>query len=230
MKAKHVMTTPVVTIELGASVSEVAALLIERRISGVPVISNGEVVGMVSEGDLLRRHEIGTDRFDNPWWARLFDGDRATAQYVRSHATRAADIMTRPVISVTEDTPIADVVSLLESHRIRRVPVLRDRQLAGIVSRANLVQTLALTARRAVAQRAAGDKEIREQLLAELAGQTWWQRYSSTLTVSGGVVHFWGLRESEDEKTAARVAAENIPGVRNVVDHRERYDSLSTML
>jgi len=230
MKAENVMTTPVVIIAPSAPIKEVAALLLARRISGVPVVANGEVVGMVSEGDLLRRYEIGTDRIKKSWWTRLRDGDRSTADYVRSHARSAADIMSRPVVSVVETTPISDIVTLFESRRIRRVPVLRQRQLVGVVSRADLVLALARTARRSVAQKAAGDKTIREQLLDELAGQPWWQRYSSTVTVSQGVVHYWGLLDSEDERKAARVAAENVPGVRRVVDHRQHYNSLSTML
>lgn len=230
MQAKDVMTSPVVTLEPNASVSEIATLLLQRRISGVPVVADGEVVGMISEGDLLRRYEIGTDRFDKPWWNRLFDDGRATGQYVRSHATHAADIMSRPVISVTEATPIPEIVSLFEAHRIRRVPVLRGRELVGMVSRADLVLALAARARHSVAKRAAGDKVIREQLLEELARQPWWQRYSSTVTVSAGVVHYWGLLDSEDEKRAARMAAENIAGVRNVVDHRQHYNRLSSML
>ncbi len=230
MQAKDVMTSPVVTVEPGARVSEIAALLLEKRISGVPVVDGEQVIGMISEGDLLRRHEIGTDRFDAPWWARWFDDRRATIQYVRSHATRAADIMSRPVIAVAETTPIAEIVSLLESRRIRRLPVLSSGKLVGIVSRADLVVALAAKARRSAARKAAGDKVIREQLLEELARQSWWQRYSSTVTVSGGVVHYWGVLDSEDEKRAARVAAENIPGVRNVVDHRQHYDRLSSML
>lgn len=229
MKAENVMTTPVVTVAPSAPVKEVAALLLARHISGVPVVANGEVVGMVSEGDLLRRYEIGTDRIKKSWWTRLRDGDRSTADYVRSHARCAADIMSRPVVSVVETTPIADIVTLFESRRIRRVPVLRQRQLVGVVSRADLVLALARTARRSVAQKAAGDKTIREQLLDELSGQPWWQRYSSTVTVSQGVVHYWGLLDSEDERKAARVAAENVPGVRRVVDHRQHYNSLSTM-
>ncbi len=230
MKAENVMTTPVVTIAPSTPVKEVAALLFARHISGVPVVANGEVVGMVSEGDLLRRYEIGTDRIKTSWWTRLLDGDRSTAEYVRSHARSAADIMTRPVVSVVENTPIAEIVSLFEARRIRRVPVLRQRQLVGVVSRADLVLALARTARRSVAKKAAGDKTIREQLLDELSGQPWWQRYSSTVTVSQGVVHYWGLLDSEDERRAARVAAENVPGVRRVVDHRQHYNNLSTML
>jgi CBS domain-containing protein len=230
MKARDVMTAPVVAVAPGDSIKEVAALLLERRISGVPVVSDAEVVGMVSEGDLLRRYEIGTERTERRWWVRLLQSDRATADYVRSHAVRVADVMTRPVVCVTEDQPIADIVALFEARRIRRVPVLRGRQLVGMVSRADLVMALAARARRAEPRGAADDRWIRDQLIAELARQPWWQHYASTVVVSSGVVHFWGLLDSEDEKKAARVAAENIAGVRKVVDHRRHYNSLASML
>lgn len=230
MRAKDVMTSAVVTVEPGASVPELAELLRDRRISGVPVVSGGKLVGMVSEGDLLRRYEIGTDRFESRWWSRLFASRPGSAEYVRSHASRVTDIMTQPVICVDEDTPVVEIVSLFEAHRIRRVPVTRDEQLVGLVSRADLVLALAAKARRSIAQAAAGDKAIREQLVDELEHQPWWQRYSSMLTVTEGVVHYWGMLDSEDEKRAARVAAENIPGVRNVVDHRQYLNSMNSML
>jgi len=230
MKAEDIMTSPVITAEPDTPVVEIAVLLRNRRISGVPVTARGKVVGIVSEGDLLRRHEIGTDRVDARWWQRLLDGDQAPAAYVRSHARRAVDIMSRPVISVAADTPLAEVVALFEARRIRRVPVLRDEKLIGIVSRADLVQVLAARARRAAARREASDDTIRQRLLSELAGQPWWQRNASNVVVTNGIVHYWGLLDSEEERSAARVAAENVPGVRRVEDHRFRYNSLPSML
>lgn len=227
MKAKDVMTTPVVTIAPSASVRELAELLRDRRISGVPIVSDGAVVGMVSEGDLLHRHEIGTDRSKRSWWERL--RNRTGAEYVRSHARRAADIMSRPVFCVTEDTPIAEIVSLFEKNKIRRVPVIRDRQLVGMVSRADLVSAL-LKARREATPKPVGDAAIHKRLADELDRQPWWRRYSSLATVSEGVVHYWGMLDSDDERQAARVAAENIPGVRDVVDHRKYFNSMNSML
>jgi CBS domain-containing protein len=230
MRAKDVMTRAVVTVAPSASVRELAELLCEHRISGVPVVSDHKVVGMVTEGDLLRRQEIGTERLERSWWTRVFATHRGSADYVRSHARRAADIMSQPVITTAEDTPVAEIVSLFEAHRIRRVPVTRNGKLVGLVSRADLVHALASKARRSTAQVAADDKAIRERLLDELEHQPWWQRYSSMLTVSAGVVHYWGVLDSEDEKRAARVAAENIPGVHEVVDHRQYFNSMNSML
>jgi CBS domain-containing protein len=228
MKAKDIMTTPVVTITPDTTVREIAALLLERRISAVPVIEDGRLVGLVSEGDLLRRHEIGTDR-DRPtgsWWLRLIRGDRSPAEYVKSHAARARDVMTRDVITVDEDTPIAEIAAVLEARRIKRVPVLRGEQPVGVVSRANLIQALAAKTRSAKQPRVKTDAGIRRRLLVELEQQPWWQRSASNVIVTDGIVHYWGLIDSDDDRDAARVAAENVPGVRGVEDHRARYSDL----
>lgn len=232
MKAHDIMTAPVITISPGTPVREIAALLVERRISGVPVVEDGRVVGLVSEGDLFRRHEIGTDRSaaDESWWFRLIKDDPAPSAYVKSHARLAKDIMTRDVISVVEDTPVAEIASLFESRRIKRVPVLRYKKLVGIVSRANLVQALAVKTKSLEAHRARTDNAIRRRLLSEVEHQSWWRRSPSNVIVTDGVVHYWGLLGSEDERQAARVAAENVPGVRKVEDHRMHLAELPSML
>lgn len=232
MNAKDIMTTPVASIGPDTTVREIAALLLERHISAVPVVEDGRVIGMVSEGDLLRRHEIGTDR-DRPtrsWWLSLIDDNPAPAEYVKSHAARARDIMTRQVISVEEDTPITVIANLLETHRIKRVPVLRDERLVGIVSRANLIQALAVSSRSAEELRAPSDDAIRRQLLAELDRQPWWRSTASNVIVTNGVVHYWGILDAQDEREAARIAAENVPGVRSVEDHRMRVADMPSML
>jgi CBS domain-containing protein len=228
MKASDVMTTPVVTISPDTTVREVAALLLDRRISGVPVVDAGRVVGIVSEGDLLRRQEIGTgrERAGGSWWLRLFRDDPSPADYVKSHGGRASDIMTREVITVTEETPIGEIAEIFAARGVKRVPVLRGERLVGIVSRADLVQALAMTPRAAKQPRAQGDHAIRRRLLAELERQGWWRPSGSSVIVTDGVVHYWGLLDSQDEKDAARIAAENVPGVRGVEDHRLRYADL----
>jgi len=226
MRAKDVMTTDVVTITPQTTIAEIAAILIERRFSGLPVVEQGRVVGIVSEGDLLRCHEIGTDRKrPGSWWLRLLRGDPRPADYVKSHAVHAADVMTREVISVSEQEPVAAIAILLGEGRIKRVPVLRDGRLVGIVTRANLVQALASRSGEAAAEGALGDAAIRTRLLEELEPQAWW-RADSNVLVADGVVHFWGVCENDAEKQAARVAAENVPGVRRVEDHRVRYVEL----
>lgn len=230
MKAKDIMTTRVITIAPDTTIREIAALLLERRISGLPVVDRGHVIGIVSEGDLLRRHEIDTDRkrAAGAWWMRLFQGEPGPAEYVKSHAVRAADVMTRNVISVSEDVEITRIVILFGKRRIKRVPVLRGERLVGIVTRANLVQALAANTKGFQGHRALGDVVIRARLLEELGTQTWW-RGTSNVIVTDGIVHYWGVCENEEEKQAARVAAENVPGVRRIDDHRITYAELPSM-
>ncbi len=231
MKVSDIMTSPVVTITLDTPVNEIANLLIEHHISGVPVIENGRVVGLVNEFELLRRHEIGTEASapERSWWTRLIDRDPAPIEYVMSHARHAKDFMTRTVISVTEDTPVQKVASIFAARTVRRVVVLRDQQMVGIVTRANLVQALALNAEASPTARAPSDEAIRLRLLAELEGQPWWRPGLSTAAVRDGVVYYQGLIEDEDECKAARVAAENVPGVRGVEDARTLWVAWQSM-
>jgi CBS domain-containing protein len=228
MNARDIMTPTVFTITPDTTIREIADLLLARRISGVPVLEGERLVGIVSEGDLLRRHEIGTDRRSsgNPWWMRFFLGPLDPAEYVKSHAVRAADVMTTAPITVAEDTPAPRIAALFEKHGIKRVPVMRGQRLVGIVTRANLVQALARTARPESSRRS--DGAIRSKLLEELGLQEWWHASSNAL-VEDGIVHFWGIYESDDARRAARVAAENIPGVRGVVDHRVNGADLPMM-
>ena len=232
MKAKDIMTSPVITVGPATPVNEIAALLYERRISALPVVEGGRMVGIVSEADLLHRHELGTDCIaqSGSWWLRLFSADRSVEDYIKSHARQARDIMTREVVSVAPDTGIAEVASILERHGVRRVPVLQDGRLLGIVSRANLVQALAGTAQGAVRATPPSDRAIRARLLAELQQQSWWRRGTSTVEVSDGQVTYRGTVESADERDAARIAAENIPGVRAVEDFRPEMRDLPSMV
>ena len=233
MKASDIMKSPVITAAPHTPVREIAALLLKHRISAVPIIEEDRLVGLVSEGDLLRRHEIGTDRADRgtPWWLWLLGTDRSIGEYVKSHARYARDVMTREVVSVAPDTPLAEIATLLETHGIKRVPVLRGGRLVGIVSRANLIQALATTPDSTcrTPRRSSGDEAIRMRLMAELERQLWWRRGSSSVIVAEGVVHYWGLISADDETTAARVAAENIAGVRGVEDHRRLMYDIPSM-
>lgn len=223
MKAADVMTTRVISIGLDATVAEIARLLLDNGISAIPVVDkDGRLAGIVSEGDLMRRAETGTERHRS-WWLRAF-GDTATlaADYVKSHALRARDVMSAKVVSATPDTPLGEVADLLEKHRIKRVPILRDGRPVGIVSRSNLLQAFAVARPAEPPPPAAGDdRKIRERLLADLARQPWWAASIFTnIVVSDGVVHVWGMVQSDAERTALRIAAERIPGVRGVEDHR----------
>jgi CBS domain-containing protein len=230
VKAIDVMTSPVISVSPETPVREIAALLFERRISGLPVLENGRLVGMVSEADLLHRHEIGTDCIgrNGSWWLRLFSQDHSIEDYIKSHAAKARDIMSRDVVAVAEGTPLADIATLFETRGFKRVPVLRAGKLVGIVSRANLVQSLAATATEAASEES--DVAIRRRLLDELNGQSWWRDSAANVVVDDGVVHFWGLTYTDEEREAARVAAENVAGVRNVQDHRLAYQQLADWL
>jgi CBS-domain-containing membrane protein len=219
MRAMDVMTSEVITVDENASVTAVAKLLAERGISAVPVVDNeNRVIGMVSEGDLLHRTETGTER--RSWWLEMFASTNQLAgDYIKSHSGSVKDVMTRDVLSVSDTTPVADIAILLETNRIKRVPVLRDGKLVGIVSRANLVRELAMTINKPSSSAEADDRTIRDRLLAELKAQQWAEVSPANVTVKDGVVHLWSSYYSEQEKRALVVAAENIPGVRRVEDH-----------
>lgn len=232
MNASDIMTSPVISVGPRAPVGEIAALLLEKRISAVPVLDEGRLVGMVSEGDLLQRYEIGTEPPERAgsWWLRLFGDDRSAAGYVKSHARRAGDVMARPVVCVAAETPIAEIATLLATRGIKRVPVVRGGALVGIVSRANLVQAIAALPHPEKRIHPSSDDAIRGRLLTQLEQHSWWRPTQSSVLVNQGVVRFWGTVDSEDERDAARVAAESIAGVRRVDDRRRLFPPLPPML
>ena len=218
MKARDVMVSPVVTVKPYSSVKEVAKTLVEKCISAVPVTDDsGKLVGIVSEGDLMHRSEAGTER-QRSWWLRLMAGDdMLAADYIKAHGRKIADIMTRKVITATPDMPLDEIAMLLEMNSIKRVPILRDGQLVGIVSRANLVQAVASAPKGL--EIPLTDSTIRDKLLAHLKAQPWADTELLNVTVSDGVVHLWGITSSDAERKAIRIAAETAPGVRTVNDH-----------
>jgi len=223
MRAIDVMTSEVVTVSDNASVAEVAKLLAERSISAVPVVdAANRVIGMVSEGDLLHRTETGTERRRSWWLDMLASTNQLAGDYIKSHSGLVKDVMTRDVISVSDTTPVADIAIALETNLIKRVPVLRDGKLVGIVSRANLVRALATSSDQPSSDTEIDDLSIRDKLLAELKAQRWAEVSPANVTVKDGVVHLWSSYLSEQEKRALIVAAENTPGVRRVEDHMRR--------
>jgi CBS domain-containing protein len=229
MRAMDVMTTNVITVDPDTPVQAVATLLAERGISGVPVVdSANQLVGILSEGDLLHRVETGTERRPDrrsgrrrSWWLDTIGSDEELARdYVKSHGRTAKDVMTRDVISVSDTTELADIATLLETKRIKRVPVVRDGKLVGIVSRANLVRALATAGSQLTADTATDDRTIRQKLLAELKDQRWVHTWAADIIVRDRVVHIWVSDDRPgDERRALRIAAENIPGVRGVEEH-----------
>ena len=220
MQAKDVMTTKVVTIAEDTEVGAIARVLLEQRISGVPVVDEaGRVLGIVSEGDLMRRPESGTAP-QRSWWLRLVASPEDKAHdYVKTHGMRAADVMTRNVVTVVEDSGVGAIAQLLEERRIKRVPVIRDGKLVGIVSRANLLHGLVAHNKQIGEAPSPDDRSIRDQVIAELKEQGWVTHGSLNVIVSDGVVELWGWVESEEERKAFRIAAETVPGVRAVEDH-----------
>jgi CBS domain-containing protein len=220
MRAADVMTSEVITVDEDASVQDAAKRMAEHGISAVPVIDrNRRVIGMVSEGDLLHRAETGTERRRSWWLDMMSSTNRLASEYAKAHSGKVKDVMTRDVISVTEETPVVDIAILLETNRIKRVPVVRDGRLVGIVSRANLVRALAMTINEPPSGAEADDRVIRDKLLAELKAQRWAEVSPANITVKNGVVHLWSSYYSDQEKRALIIAAESIPGVRRVEDH-----------
>lgn len=221
MQAKDIMTDKVISVSPETEVSEIAKLLIRKRISAVPIVDGDQrILGIVSEGDLIRRTETGTEKQRGSWWLGLFTSPESlSTAYTKAHGRRAADIMTQNVITVTEDTPIADVARTLEEHHVKRVPVVRDGRLVGIVSRANLLHGLAAGVGKSAPSVSASDAEIREQLLGRLRGEPWADLGYANATVENGVVHLWGMAETDEQIKAMEVAARETPGVTSIENH-----------
>ena len=220
MNAADVMTQTVVSVDPDLPLAEVAKLMLGRGISAVCVVGrDGKLVGMVSEGDLVRRAEIETER-KRSWWLRLVAGDDELASdYVKCRGRKARDVMSRALVSVSEETPVADIVVLLEQHRIKRVPVVRDDRAVGIVSRADLLRAFAVQAAREPPDVSTDDRAVRMRLLEELGKQAWWHGRAGEVVVADGIAHLWGMVSSELEMQAMIVAAENTPGVKAVRNH-----------
>ena len=211
MQAADIMTRNVITVSPDSEVREIASLLLEHGISAVPVVDEADkVLGIVSEGDLIRRVE---DDKRKSWWLRLFVVNDP-GEYVKSHGRRAHEIMTPDPLTIAEDTPLAQISRLLEKHHIKRVPVVKAGKLVGIVSRANLLQGFAVAGPEATAS--ADDREIREAILKEIDENTGVLVDRINVIVSQGKVELWGLVESDQERMAVQVAAENAAGVKEV--------------
>jgi CBS domain-containing protein len=218
MKARDVMVAPVITASPNATIKSVAETLLKYQISAVPVVDEkGKLVGIISEGDLLHRAESGTER-RRSWWLRgLIGPDALAAEYVKAHARKAVDVMTREVVTASPETPLHEVAALLEKNSIKRVPIIENGQLVGIVSRANLVQAVASAGKGLDIP--LSDATIRDKLLSHVKAQNWAHSGLLNVTVNDGVVDLWGAVWSNSERKAIRVAAEATPGVRAVNDN-----------
>lgn len=219
MRARDIMTTDLVTVAPSTPVSAVAQLLVERRISAVPVVDGGKLVGIVSEGDLLHRQEAGTEAKPS-WWSELFRSteDRAKA-YLKAHGQRAEDVMSTDLKTVGPDADVAEIATMMEKARVKRVPVLEQGRLMGIVSRSDMLRLLVKAADHAAEPVAVSDQQITEAVLAEI--QTAGVATTTTLNVitTDGRVGLWGFVASQTERHAVEVAAAGIKGVKGVDNH-----------
>jgi CBS-domain-containing membrane protein len=228
LHAADVMTSAVISIDVDMSVVEAARMMLQHQISGLPVVRADHLIGMITEGDLLRRAETGTERHRAHWLELLLGPGRAAEDYAMANARKVAEIMSERVVSVTPDTPLDQVVALMERHRIKRVPVLDGTRLVGIVSRANLLAAL-LQATPKAPTTIPSDDAIREIILSEFKHQSWAPSATVNIDVKDGIVELRGVITDEREREAVRIVAENAAGVKSVVDHLIWVEPLSGM-
>jgi CBS domain-containing protein len=230
MTAADVMTQNPITVRRTASILDAIRLMLEQRISGLPVVDDeGELAGVLTEGDLLRRAEIGTERRTSKWLSILSGPTRQAEDYVRTHGRRVEEVMTTEVVTVTEDASLETVVSMMEKKRIKRVPVVNGSRLVGIVSRADLMRVLA----KALAELPRvnpDDAALRKQIDAELQRHAWAGRSNVSVVVTDGIVDLEGCIYSPGDRDALRVVAENVPGVKEVHDHLDLFDPSAVMI
>ena len=231
MNVADVMTQNAITVTPETAIAEAAGLLLQHRISGLPVVDHeGRVVGIVTEGDFLRRIETGTERRHGGWLGFLIAPGRLAEEYAHANARKVGEVMTTGVVAVAPQDPLAEVVRLMERHHIKRLPVIENGRLVGIVSRANLVRALLDNLPKPTGKAAAGDAEIRERILAEIAKQPWGPRASVDVRVEGGIVELYGSITDERERAALQVLAENAAGVKAVEDHLVWVEPVSGLI
>ncbi len=219
MLAQEVMTKDVITVGPDTTVGEIAALLVRHRISAVPVVAaENRVIGIVSQTDLANRSETDTEK-RRKWWLDIFaDADAKAREYVKSHGRKAKDIMTRFVISVPPRASMAEVADLLDTHRIRQVPVMEDGKLLGMISRTDLVRKLAEVA--VVAPAARPDSgTLQKAIWQRIHEQTWLKSAYVSVSTKDGIVELWGAVDSDQQRQALRVLVEGVAGVQRVEDH-----------
>lgn len=229
MRAAQVMSPDVLSIPADATVFDAAEALVGAGVSAMPVVDGtGRMLGIVSEADLMRRAEIGTEPHKS-WLQRMFSDDvTAAKEYVGLHARRVTDVMTSTVVTVDEDDTLGHVADLMARHKVKRVPVLSGTRVVGIVSRANLLRAL-LSRETEPSASGRSDEQIRRDVEAAVAGQPWTSPWPVNIVVNSGVVHFWGFVQSEAALEAYRVAAENVEGVGKVKNHMRRIPSSVNM-
>lgn len=227
MRVSDVMTRNVVSVRSDDTILKAARLMLQNRISGLPVVdAEGGLIGMVTEGDFLRRAEINTARRRPKWIEFLLGPGRLADEFTRASGRRVQEVMTQKPVTVGEDVSLATAVELMERNRIKRLPVVRDGKIVGIISRANLVRALVSLPQASEAP-AGGDAAIRDQILAAFVAQPWAPRID--VTVKDGIVDLWGTITDDRERKACVIVAENVGGVRQVRDHIVWVEPMSGM-
>jgi CBS domain-containing protein len=227
MQVRDVMTRNVISVKADESILSAARLMLQNRISGLPVLdASGALVGIVTEGDFLRRGELGTTKRRPRWVEFLLGPGKLAEEYVHQSGRKVFDVMTRDPRTVSEDDTLETVVAQMERHRVKRLPVVRQGKLVGIISRANLLHALASLAREAPAS-SGGDAAIRDRILEALAKQHW--ALAVNVVVKNGIAELWGTIMDERERQACIVAVENVPGVKQVHDHLVWVEPMSGM-
>jgi CBS domain-containing protein len=218
MKAQDVMVRNVLTVGPDTSVADAVAMLVKHDISALPVVNpGGSLIGILSEADLLEREELGAEHH-YPWWIEsLMPASKLAERFAKAHGERVSEVMSTNVIFASEDTPASEIAALLETHRIKRLPIINDGKIVGIVSRSNLMQALASC--KLVEPKSKTDRSIRLELLDRLKQRQRWTDFGErNIIVQDGVVHLWGLISSDAERKALAALAEGIPGVVSVCD------------
>jgi len=220
MRARQIMTQHVITIGADAPIAEAVDAMLRHHVSGLPVVdANGDLIGIISEGDFIRRAEIGTEKKRGRWLSFLVGADRVAADFVHAHGRKVGDIMTTDPLTISEDTPLDELVGIMESNKVKRLPVMRGNRMVGIVTRSDFLPTLADLARHAPSP-SADDDRTREQVIAAIEGAAW-APCRLKVTARDGVVSLSGVVASQNARQAAIVAAENVPGVKKVQDNLE---------
>jgi CBS domain-containing protein len=223
MQAQDIMTTNVATVTPNTGIRDIAHLMIDRHISGVPVVDlEGQLVGMVTDGDLYRRTELGTDKKQFGWLKIFHPTSKLAREYIAGQAHTAGDLMTTQVFAVAPQTSVRQIADLLERERIRRVPVVVDGLVVGIVSRANLMQAL-ISSPVENLEANLNDRRVRDLVIAEYKRLPCGMLPEGNVTVADGVVHVWGYLSSDAQRDALRVAVEAIPGAKGFEDHTYQY-------
>ncbi len=228
MRAHQIMTRHVISITPETTIVEAANIMLQRHVSGLPVVdAAGKLVGIVSEGDFIRRSEIGTQRKRGRWLKFILGPGKSATDFVHEHGRKVAEVMTSDPLTVTEETPLEEIVELMEKNNVKRVPVMDGDKIVGIVSRANLLQAVASLARE-IPDPTADDDHIRDRVVETLEKNDWCP-FGLSVVVREGVVHLNGVITEERSRQAAIVAAENVTGVKKVHDHLCWVDTMSGM-